>query len=162
MRGDGLQQGQVHSRAECFAGAGEDHDARVRFLDGVEGRLEIGDHLGVDGVALVGTVEGNRGDVFAGFDKERFVSHAQTPGNSSIVGQFFEKCKRGREGSNTERSEVEHPSTSLRAGRAHREGHSEESLCNKPRNACRLEAGATFIWPLLGVHVFGADVVCQG
>src|SRR6266849_3503900 len=75
-------------------------------------------------------------------------------GNGSIVCQFLEKCKQRRERLDTERTEVEH--------RGRGEEYSEESLCYKLRISCRLEAGATCAWPLLGVCVFGADVVGQG
>src|ERR1700751_4281954 len=52
---DGLEHVQIHAGAECGAGAGKDDDAHPLFFDFIESGLQLGNHLRIDGVALLGT-----------------------------------------------------------------------------------------------------------
>ncbi len=57
LPGDFGQSVQVHARAEGFAGAGQNDGAGRARLRLVERGEQLLDHLGGDGVALLGAVE---------------------------------------------------------------------------------------------------------
>ncbi len=56
-----------------FACAGENRDPCAAVLDFVECGLDLGHHLGIDGVAFVGAVEGQRGQLAGEFQCQRFI-----------------------------------------------------------------------------------------
>src|SRR5215469_374530 len=71
-----LQLVQVHARAKGFATSGEYGNQHVAFFDRIEGRQDFIDHAKADGVALLGTIEGNGHDPGVLRDLESLEFHA--------------------------------------------------------------------------------------
>jgi hypothetical protein len=70
----------IHARAEGGALAGEDgHAQLVVLVELVPGVIEAAHHLAVDGVALLGTVQGNDEDMSVLLDDDGGLGHFGAP-----------------------------------------------------------------------------------
>ncbi len=69
---DGGKGLQVHAGAEGFSGAGDNADAGGAFFDLVESGLNFGNHARGDGVALVGAIQSDDGEVAGKFELQGF------------------------------------------------------------------------------------------
>ncbi len=77
LAGNGLEHVQIHASTKGFPVAGKNDDADAGLLKFVESGKKFGDHLGGDGVAFVGTVESDGGEIGGLIEKKCLVGHCK-------------------------------------------------------------------------------------
>src|SRR5450432_186733 len=77
LAADGLQELQVHARAESGSGSGEDDHTSSGFFQLIERGKQFSDHLHGNRVALFWTIQSDGGNVFGASEKKRLVCHGR-------------------------------------------------------------------------------------
>src|SRR3984957_9065209 len=94
---------EVRTRTEATAGARQEHRAhRGIAVDGRRGRAQILDHLQIEGIELVGAIEGHVGDLVAPLEQYGFEHNRQFSGiAASRRPLWLEAYARSRSGYST-------------------------------------------------------------